>query len=517
MPEVRVIQPTIQQAKKLRVCAYARVSSDLGDQLHSFATQVDYYTKHIQANDQWEFVDIYADEAVTGTRADQRTEFQRLLYDCRAGKIDRVLVKSISRFARNLTDCIAAVRELKQLGIAVEFEKECIDTGTMGSEMLLSMLSSAAQEESKSISENTRWSYRKRMEAGTFIATSAPFGYVFERNQLVPNPEEAPTVQYIFNSYLNGGSFVSIARDLNRQGIRAGVKDTVWKQGHVRGILYNEKYIGDALVQKFYTTETLPRQKKINHGEMKQYYIHGSHPAIIDREVFERVQALLRKKAALHSPKKETEANALSRTIKCAVCGATFRQKRNQHLTKETMWVCMTHAKAIEECPVMPISQGEIHQAFLILYHKLRNNQRPILGTMLSQLQALHDREVYQQPEAAKLHQEIADLMKQNHALSRLQTKGLLDSALFVEQTTEIDGQIHRLRARLKQYQTPNRTRDTLEKTKALLTLLEDSKPLQQFDGDIYKAMVQQVTVDNERITFHLINGLRLAEGRCDT
>lgn len=517
MPEVRVIQPTIQQAKKLRVCAYARVSSDSDDQLNSFTTQVDYYTKHIQANEEWQFVDIYADEGITGTRADTRTEFQRLLQDCRAGKIDRVLVKSISRFARNLTDCIAAVRELKQLGIAVEFEKENLDTSTMGSEMLLSMLSSAAQEESKSISENTRWSYRKRMAAGTFITTSAPFGYILEGNQLVPNPQEAPTVQYIFDSYLNGASFDGIARDLNQQGISAGGADTVWKCGHVRCILYNEKYIGDALVQKFYTTESLPRQKKFNHGEVKQYYIHDSHPAIVDREVFERAQALLLKKAQSHITRKEKESNALSRTIKCEICGTTFRQKRNQRLAKETLWTCRTHEKAIEECPVGSISQAEIHRAFLLLYHKLRNNQRSILGIMLSQLQELHDKEVYQQPEAAKLHREIADLMKQNHALARLQTKGCIDSALFIEQKTEIDGQIRELRASLKQYQAPNLTSEALEKTKALLALLEDSEPLQQFDGDVYKEMVQQVTVDNERITFHLINGLRLTERRCDT
>lgn len=305
MPEVRVIQPTIQQAKKLRVCAYARVSSDFDDQLNSFASQVVYYTKHIQSNEEWQFVDIYADEGITGTRADTRTEFQRLLQDCRAGKIDRVLVKSISRFARNLTDCIAAVRELKQLGIAVEFEKENLDTSTMGSEMLLSMLSSAAQEESKSISENTRWSYKKRMAEGRFITTIAPFGYVLENNQLVPNPSEAPIVQYIFDRYLNGASLDRIVAELNQQAVVPGGGDVIWKRGHVHYILSNEKYIGDALVQKSYTTESLPRQKKPNNGELPQYYIRDSHPAIIDRDVFERAQGLRQKKAQLYKPKKE--------------------------------------------------------------------------------------------------------------------------------------------------------------------------------------------------------------------
>ena len=171
MPQVRVIQPISEQAKKLRVAAYARVSSDSADQLNSFATQVAYYTDFIQSKDEWEFAGLYADEAVSGTTVDKRDDFQRLLADCRAGKIDRILVKSISRFARNTLDCLQTVRELKQLGVAVEFEKEGIDTGNMGSEMLLSILGSAAQEESLSISKNLKWSYRRRMKSGDFITS----------------------------------------------------------------------------------------------------------------------------------------------------------------------------------------------------------------------------------------------------------------------------------------------------------------------------------------------------------
>ena len=178
VPQVKVIQPIAEQAKKLRVAAYARVSSDSADQLNSFATQVDYYTSYIQSKDEWEFAGLYADEAVSGTTADKRSDFQRLLADCRAGKIDRILVKSISRFARNTIDCIQTVRELKQLGVAVEFEKEEIDTGKMGSEMLLSILGSAAQEESLSISKNLKWSIRKRMQKGDFITCRAPYGYI---------------------------------------------------------------------------------------------------------------------------------------------------------------------------------------------------------------------------------------------------------------------------------------------------------------------------------------------------
>lgn len=178
MPEVRVIQPiTIQAADKLRVAAYARVSSDSADQRNSFSTQVKYYTQFIQAHEDWQFVDIYADQGITGTRADKREEFLRLMRDCRAGKIDRILVKSVSRFARNAQDCIKAVRELKDLGVTVAFEKERINTAVMSNEMFLSMMSAFAQEESLSISQNMRKGAVMRMQNGTFRLSQPPYGY----------------------------------------------------------------------------------------------------------------------------------------------------------------------------------------------------------------------------------------------------------------------------------------------------------------------------------------------------
>lgn len=216
MPQVKVIQPLSEPSKKLRVAAYARVSSDSADQLNSFATQVDYYTGYIQSKDEWEFAGLYADEAISGITADKRSDFQRLLVDCHAGKIDRILVKSISRFARNTLDCIQTVRELKQLNIPVEFEKENIDTGSMGSEMLLSVLGAAAQEKSLSISKNLKWNYRHRMKNGDFTTHIAPFGYSYKSKTLVPNPNEVPIIEFIFNSYLSGKSLSEIAKELTQ-------------------------------------------------------------------------------------------------------------------------------------------------------------------------------------------------------------------------------------------------------------------------------------------------------------
>lgn len=206
MPQVKVIPALSEQVKKIRVAAYARVSSDSADQLNSFATQTEYYTSYIQSQVEWEFAGLYADEAVSGTSTEKREDFQRLLEDCRAGKIDRILVKSISRFARNTLDCIEAVRELKRIGFTVKFEKEGIDTGNMGGEMLLSILSAAAQEESLSISKNLKWSYQQRMKSGEFITAKAPAGYRLQKGVLIPDPKQATIIQRIFHQYLSGQS-----------------------------------------------------------------------------------------------------------------------------------------------------------------------------------------------------------------------------------------------------------------------------------------------------------------------
>ena len=215
MPQVQVIQPIQQQPKRLRVAAYARVSSDSEDQLNSLAVQVDYYTHLIQENPNWEFAGIYTDEGITGTSTKRREQFNRLMDDCRAGLIDRVLVKSASRFARNTADALSSVRELKSLGVTVAFEKEGFDTETSNGEMLLSIICAVAQEESLSISQNMKWGIHKRMRTGNYITNATPFGYTQINHQLVPEKNNAMIVNDIFKSYLSGMSINEIAEHLN--------------------------------------------------------------------------------------------------------------------------------------------------------------------------------------------------------------------------------------------------------------------------------------------------------------
>ena len=294
MPQVQVIQPIQQQPKRLRVAAYARVSSDSEDQLNSLAVQVDYYTHLIQENPNWEFAGIYTDEGITGTSTKHREQFNRLMDDCRAGLIDRVLVKSASRFARNTADALTSVRELKSLGVTVAFEKEGFDTETSNGEMLLSIICAVAQEESLSISQNMKWGIHKRMRTGNYITNATPFGYTQINHQLVPEKNNAMIVNDIFKSYLSGMGINEIAEHLNTIYPKENRK---WNPRTIHAILRNEKYIGDSLYQKTYTTDSLPLKRYLNTGQRSKYYALETHEGIISKTDYEKVQNLLAKKS----------------------------------------------------------------------------------------------------------------------------------------------------------------------------------------------------------------------------
>lgn len=295
---VKVIPPRDKAPDILRVVAYCRVSSDSSDQLHSYAAQIRNYTSEISKHDGWELVDVYADEGLTGTRMDQREDFNRMLADCRKGKIDKVLVKSISRFSRNTKDCLATLRELTSLGVSVCFEKENINTETLTTELMVSVSGALAQQESISISENQRMSYRRRMERGEFITCFAPYGYKLPdgKNLIIYEPE-AKWVRWIFDQYLTGKSTAWIAEKLTELKVASPTGHPAWHRRPVCYILTNEKYVGDSLCQKNYTTSIFPFERRRNKGELDQYYTEHSHPAIIDQETFQKAQALIQRRA----------------------------------------------------------------------------------------------------------------------------------------------------------------------------------------------------------------------------
>jgi DNA invertase Pin-like site-specific DNA recombinase len=273
------------EPQKKRMAAYCRVSTDQLEQLSSYEAQVNYYTTFINNSPEYEFGGLYADEGISGTNTKKREQFNKMIEDCKAGKIDVIITKSISRFARNTLDCLNFVRMLKELSIEVIFEKENIRTMDSKGEVLLTILSSLAQDESRSISENSTWGIRRKYEQGKVSVNYTKFlGYdKGEDGNLVINEKQAKVVRRIFKDYLDGKGANRIARELEDEGVPNWNGKTKWYESSIRKMLSNEKYKGEALLQKTYTVNFLTKKRVVNNGEIPQYYIEESHPAIIQR------------------------------------------------------------------------------------------------------------------------------------------------------------------------------------------------------------------------------------------
>ncbi|MCD3207387.1 recombinase family protein, partial [Clostridium botulinum C] len=276
--------------KKIRVAAYCRVSTASDEQLISLDAQKVHYENYIKANDEWEYAGLYFDEGVTGTKKEVRSGLLSLIADCKKGMIDLVITKSISRFCRNTTDCLEIVRKLLDLNVYINFEKENLNTGSMESELMLSILSSLAESESVSISENEKWSIKKRFQNGTYIISYPPYGYANINGEMVIVPEQAEVVKQIFTDTLAGKSTHTIAKELNELGVKSK-KGSKWTSGTINAIIRNEKYTGDVIFQKTYTDSSFNRHT--NYGEQDQYLCTAHHEAIIDHEVFNKANEVM--------------------------------------------------------------------------------------------------------------------------------------------------------------------------------------------------------------------------------
>ena len=337
---IKKVKPKIQKLpQKKRVTAYTRVSDGKYAMLHSLSSQISYYSSYIQKNPEWLYVGVYADKAETGTN-DNRPEFQRLIADCKAGKIDMIICKSITRFARNTVDTLIVTRELKKLGIDVFFETERIHSLSGDGELMLSILASYAQEESRIVSENCKWRIRKNFKEGKSTYFKI-YGYEFKKGKLEIIPKEAEIVKMIFNDYLSGMRTTVIAKKLNELKIKPKLSK-VWRESVISGILKNEKYVGDMLLQKSYIKDHLSKKQMKNNGELPQYYVENSHEPIISREVFEKVQNELKKRSK--KPSKVQKQHLFTGKIKCEICGSNFKYKITALGTKyeKPVWICNT-------------------------------------------------------------------------------------------------------------------------------------------------------------------------------
>ena len=508
---VTVIPPRAVRPDVLRVAAYCRVSSDSADQLHSYAAQIRYYTDLIQNHDGWDLVDVYADEGITGTRMDKREDFNRLMADCRKGKIDKVLIKSISRFARNTRDCLASLRELFRLGVSVLFEKENIDTGTLTTELMVSVSSSLAQQESVSISQNQQMSYQRRMERGEFITCTAPYGYRMpDGKNLVIEESEAREVRWMFQAYLDGNSVKRIAEEMNRKEVHNSWKRGVWYERLIRKMLSNEKYVGDSLCQKTYTANTFPFVKKTNHGEVDQYYIENTHPAIISRETFDKVQNLLKKRAERRPSSRQR--TPLSLKVICGNCRSVYMRRVNK--SGHTTWVCRKHDRNAIDCPNGRVPETELYGAFVRMYNKLKRNTGVVLLPAIKQMEELRDVIQRGNPAMLAVNKAIAKASEQSYNISKLQTAGLLDTDACTAKFNEISAQLAKLRAERRRLLENDDIDDAIDALQETVDLVRHGpERLMEFDEGLFLSLVERIVVESQTcVRFRLQGGIELKE-----
>ena len=383
----RTVRP---QMKALRVAAYCRVSTLMEQQESSYEAQVGYYTEKIKSNPNWKLAGIYADDGKSATSTRKRADFQAMIDDCMAGKIDIVITKSISRFARNTVDSLTHIRKLKEKNIAVYFEKEGINTLEGSGELLITILSSQAQEESRNISENCRWGIVRRFEDVKVIVNHSKFmGYTKDKDgNLIIVPEEAEVVRRIFRLFLEGNSSYRIKQILEADGIRTATGNTVWQATVIDKMLVNEKYMGDALLQKTYTVDFLTKKKVMNKGIVPQYYVEDDHEPIIPKELFHRVQEEKARRASIYradTKKKNIEIKGkysskyvLSDIMVCAECGQPYRrQVWSKYGAKRAVWRCDNRLKhGSKRCKHSPTLKEEIlHEAIMTAVNSVVEDQ----------------------------------------------------------------------------------------------------------------------------------------------
>jgi site-specific DNA recombinase len=500
--------------RKIRVAAYCRVSTDSDAQLESLETQKSHYESYIMSRSDWTFAGLYYDEGITGTKKDRRPELMRMIADCEAGKIDLIVTKSISRFSRNTTDCLELVRKLLSLHIPIYFEKENINTGTMESELFLSILSSMAESESVSIAENSKWSIQKRFENGTFKISYPPYGYDWDGQQMIVNEEQAAIVREIFSDVLSGKSSTAIAKGLNERGVpsKRGGK---WNATTVRSMIANEKYTGDCLFQKTYTDGEFNRH--VNHGEKSQYVVRNHHEAIISHEDAEAAKAMIlqhaKEKGLQTGAGKYLNRYAFTGKIICGECGSTF--KRRTHYCTDGQyiaWTCTTHIEDKTRCSMLYIRDDRLKLAFVTMMNKLVFAHRRILKPYNEALQ--HSPADSPMRRIQELQTILAENTEKRETLSRLMAQGIIDQVLYNRENNVLLTEAGKYKREMECLSNNiSSSVSTLAAANDLLHFAEKGVMLDAFDDELFNRHVDRIIViSRDEVSFELKCGLSLHE-----
>ena len=510
IPARRRLGNTVQaeERPKLRVAAYCRVSTDSDEQATSYEAQVEHYTAFIKQNSEWEFAGIFADDGISGTNTKKREEFNRMIGECMAGNIDLIVTKSISRFARNTLDCLKYIRELKEKNIPVFFEKENINTMDSKGEVLLTIMASLAQQESQSLSQNVKLGLQYRYQNGEVQVNHNRFlGYTKDEDgHLIIEPVEAEVVKRIYREYLEGASLLQICRSLKADSILTAANKPHWRPETVKKILQNEKYIGDALLQKTYTVDFLTKKRVKNNGIVPQYYVENSHEPIIPRELFMQVQEEMVRRANLRGGKDGkkrvySSKYALSSIVYCGQCGDIYRRVHwNNRGYKSIVWRCVSRLEEKgSECTAPTINEETLQTAVVKAINELLANKEPFLQALQKNIATILNEE--NDNATNDIDSKLEELQQQ-----------LLIQAKSKNDYEDVADEIYHLRELKQNALVENAEREGKRQRIAEMTdfFNEQSCELEEYDEPLVRRLIEKVTVFHDKFAVEFKSGVEI-------
>ena len=489
----------------LRVCAYCRVSTDSEEQQTSYRSQKTHYKALIEEHADWEFVDIYADEGITGTKTAKRTDFHRMIDDALAGKIDMIIAKSISRFARNTVDTLNYVRKLRDHNVDVWFEKENIHTLELTSEMFLTLYSAFAQAESESISENVKMGVRAKMKRGELVGHYAPYGFIYneEIGNLVEVPNEAFIVRYMFDRYKEGVGTSTIAKELNDKNIPSPTGKK-WSDTVVFRMIRNEKYVGDLLTGKTYTDNPINSKKKKNKGEFDMYYTENHHEGIINREIWDKCQEIANRRSGKYTadgkPEKFSQVYPFSSKIVCGLCGESYIRRswraRKKDDPPRAAWACRTYNTDHLSCQSYGnVKESYIENLFLDLYSVLCKYNKQVIEKLLQTIEETFENDDYSR-DLKKIETEIKLHREQLMELLDVRLAKIIDNDVFEQKSERINKKIELLELEAKKIRDYVSHREQVkDRVERFRIIFEKNKKLEEFDADVFESLIDRIII----------------------
>lgn len=520
MSEVQVLQKTkivpngrnrgstgALRVDRIRVAAYCRVSTDDDEQLGSFESQKLYYEQKIASNKDWVNAGIFADEAVTGTKTDKRSGFQDMIAHCNNGEIDMILTKSISRFARNTVDTLNYVRMLRDRNIAIFFEKENINTLDMNGELLLTIMSSLAQQEVESLSQNVKMGLQMKMKRGELIGFNGCYGYDYhtEDKSITVNEEEAEIVRMIYDMYLEGYGTTTIAKRLMELGIKNKKGEVSWHTHGVMGMIKNEKYKGDILLGKTFTTDPISKRRLANMGEENQYYLRDHHEPIVSREIWDKAEEIRMKRSrnkvveTTGNRERYTRQYSFSSMCECAYCGhkLTRRTRHSRSDYEKPVWQCMNATKnGIVNCPnCKAVDEAILEGAFLDAFGLLAGNFDDVLDVVLSYVAESADSDENMRKKQ-QIDKDISSLESKKSRMTDMLIDGTISKEVYEEKMVDFTRKLHKLSERKALLEDSICTqKDINRRMSELRDTLEKEQVLDEFDRVVFESIIDRVIV----------------------